>query len=224
VESEDIAYLVAIIELEKVDRVLCQAANCHHSIFRRVHIVLKGQEFQLLGSSCFNRWYGHLPIENRTPQFGSTAGIPMTPENRDLLLRNTADFVAYLHALEIEQSSLQRLEPRSEDADLRLTDIHEQAPTTAKVTSPSGRDLLAYMWKIKRRNEPPPIAAATQDDALSRLVLRYWETGRFGDPWALAQIMLGRHGISHLETLAVLCRLDLVDLLPAYALERTGPH
>lgn len=218
-KGEGITYLVAIIELKKVDRVFCQSANCHHTVFRRVHIVLQEKAFRLLGSSCFNREYGHMPIENRTPQFGGVGGVPMTQESRDLLLRNTAEFVAYLQALEIEKSKLTRLKPRSTPCDIQV-----QSNAQGVVTPQAGRDLLAYMWKTKTRGGPPADALTAQHDAFSRLALRYYATGRFGDPWALAQLMLGRHGISHLETQAVLCRLDLMELLPAYAMVREVPN
>lgn len=216
--DDDTTYLVAIVELEKADRVLCQAPSCNHPIFRRVHIVLRGIEFQLLGSTCFSRLYGDLALAQRTPQFGGAAGVPMTPENRQLLLQNTAEFVAHLQAQELDRARLQRLDLRTPEVAPDAENVtpgqdHQAASRDAK----SGRDLLAYMWRRKGRAAGVAAPTHPQLDALSRLMLRYYETGQFGDPWALAQIMLGRHRISHLETLAVLTRLDLVELLPAYS-------
>lgn len=102
--SETGAYLLAIVEVDKADRIQCQAEGCGHSVYKRIHVVLAGLEFKVLGSQCYERLYGQTS-EAAAPQYGSGTGKLLTAEERLVLVENTA---AFIEALEAERVELER--------------------------------------------------------------------------------------------------------------------
>jgi hypothetical protein len=102
---EAAAYLLTIVEVDKSDRVQCQAEGCGHSVYKRIHVVLVGLEFKVLGSECYQRLYGHADPAAATPQYGTGAGRLLTAEERRSLVENTARFI---EALEAERLELER--------------------------------------------------------------------------------------------------------------------
>ncbi len=103
---EAAAYLLTIVEVDKHDRVQCQAEGCGHSVYKRIHVVLAGLEFKVLGSQCYQRLYGHANPAAATPQYGSGTGRLLTAGERLVLGENTAKFI---EALEAERVDLERL-------------------------------------------------------------------------------------------------------------------
>lgn len=99
------AYLLAIVEVDKVDRIQCQAEGCGHSVYKRIHVVLTGLEFKVLGSQCYERLYGESSSAG-LPQYGSGTGRLLTAEERQVLVENTASFI---ERLEAERTELERL-------------------------------------------------------------------------------------------------------------------
>lgn len=97
------AYLLAIVEVDKADRIQCQAEGCGHSVYKRIHVVLAGLEFKVLGSQCYERLYGQASAA--APQYGSGTGRLLTAEERLVLVENTA---AFIEALEAERVELER--------------------------------------------------------------------------------------------------------------------
>ena len=218
----DQSYLIAVVELEKSDRVFCQSDGCRHTIFRRVHIVLTGMAFRLLGSQCFRKQYGHLPLDQRTPQFGSAAGRPISVDERAMLLRNTAEFVAFLEAQELRHMRMLNVQqrvpapPRSRSVTMEVTEFDG-----GTFQPPVERNALQYMWRRGVSAQSVEVGAARTNLAIEpsdKTILQYFVLGRWGDPWALAQFLLGRHGIRHEKCLSVLQKFGLIELLPAYAI------
>lgn len=98
------AYLLAVVEVDKADRIQCQAEGCGHSVYKRIHVVLAGLEFKVLGSQCYDRLHGQTALCGHTPQYGSGSGRLLTPEERLVLVENTA---AFIEALEVERVELE---------------------------------------------------------------------------------------------------------------------
>jgi hypothetical protein len=86
--------LVAVVEVDRDNRILCKAAGCGHSVYRRIHIVLDCGEFVLLGSDCYRRLYG-TAIE-RAPVYGWGSDRKLSDDERQRLIENTASFIEQL--------------------------------------------------------------------------------------------------------------------------------
>jgi hypothetical protein len=100
-------YLLVVVEVDKQDRVLCQAEGCGHSIFKRIHVMKVDNKFQVLGSECFKRLYGHIGQDALTPRYGSSDGRTLTNDERQVLIENTERFI---EKLEIERAELLQAE------------------------------------------------------------------------------------------------------------------
>jgi hypothetical protein len=96
------AYLLAVVEVDKADRIQCQAEGCGHSVYKRIHVVLAGLEFKVLGSQCYERLYGQATLPGQAPQYGTGTGRLLTPEERLVLVENTAAFIEALEAKRVE--------------------------------------------------------------------------------------------------------------------------
>ena len=51
------AQLMAVVEVDKGDRIICQRDGCRHSVYKRIHIVRENGRFTVLGSECFKLLY-----------------------------------------------------------------------------------------------------------------------------------------------------------------------
>lgn len=77
---------------------------------RRAHVLLAGLEFKVLGSQCYERLYGHATLTGPTPQYGTGTGRLLTPEERLVLVENTAAFIEVLEAKRVELERCAALE------------------------------------------------------------------------------------------------------------------
>lgn len=106
--------LLAVIGVEKDDRVVCQAPGCGHGVYRRIHVVrLDDGHLSVYGSDCFERLFSHLV--RRSPQYGSGEGRDLTPEERHMLAENTERLIARFE--EEHQALLQQASLRQEQQD-----------------------------------------------------------------------------------------------------------
>jgi len=88
-----IGELLAVVGVEKDDRVVCQAPGCGHGVYRRIHVVrLDDGQLKVYGSDCFERLFGHLI--RKSPQYGGGEGRDLTPEERHMLAENTERLIA----------------------------------------------------------------------------------------------------------------------------------
>lgn len=95
--------LLAVVEVPQNERVVCQAPNCKHPIYKRIHVVLQDRQLTVLGSECFKKLFGE---EHSGPNYGSSEGRLLTPEERLLLVGNTARLIAQFEAE--HQAALER--------------------------------------------------------------------------------------------------------------------
>lgn len=96
------ARLLAVVEVDKSERVNCQEPGCGHTVYKAIHVVRDGGQLLTLGSTCFEKRYGGLTALG-TAQYGGVTGKRLTPEERLLLTANTE---ALLARFEQEQERL----------------------------------------------------------------------------------------------------------------------
>lgn len=84
--------LLAIVEVDKINRVLCRAPECKHSIYKRIHIIKVDGKITVYGSECFKQLLGN--EADIKPQYGSSTGRLLTSDERLLLLENTERLIA----------------------------------------------------------------------------------------------------------------------------------
>lgn len=96
------AYLLTIVEVDRDERVQCQAEGCGHPVYKHIYVVLVGSKFKVLGSQCYQRLYGHINETSATPVYGSGTGKLLTAAERLVLVENTARFIEALEAERLE--------------------------------------------------------------------------------------------------------------------------
>lgn len=126
-------FLVAIVEVEKADRIICQAAGCGHGVYRRIHVVLVDGGFTLLGSDCFQRLYGATK-KTYSPYYHWGEGRRLTDEERQRLVQNTA---AFLEQLEAERQ-------RHEENAIKVLEVPTPSIQTVKAESAPDRPRFYY--------------------------------------------------------------------------------
>lgn len=131
------ARLLAVVEVSKENRVVCQAEGCGHSVYKRIHVVRVGDGFTVLGSDCFSRLYGDV---DPLPHYGTGEGRQLTDEERAKLAQNTAEFIAQLEA---EHQEALRVE--AEQAAAREEAMRQHAETLRQRQDELERQRLAAM-------------------------------------------------------------------------------
>ncbi|MDO8988040.1 MAG: hypothetical protein Q7U91_00235 [Sideroxyarcus sp.] len=101
-------HLLAIVEVPKSDRVICQAPGCNHPVYKRIHVVKRDDALQVLGSECFKKLFGE---SLSVPSYGSTEGKLLTPEERQLLIENTSRLIEKLEAEHLAAKKLKSFKP-----------------------------------------------------------------------------------------------------------------
>lgn len=80
--------LLAIVEVDRAQRVTCQAPGCGHSVYKRIHVVRQGATLGVYGSDCFARLFGG-GVDTGDVRYGGGAGRLLTQDERDMLASNT---------------------------------------------------------------------------------------------------------------------------------------
>ncbi len=99
-------HLLAVVEVPQSDRVVCQAPGCKHPVYKRIHVVLQNGKLTVLGSECFKKLFGE---ELSAPRYRTSEGRLLTPEERQLLVENTARLIAQFeteHQAALEKARL----------------------------------------------------------------------------------------------------------------------
>ena len=92
----EFAELLAIVAVDREQRVTCQAQGCGHAVYRAIHVVRHDGEVHVYGSDCFLRLFAGVLIERARSLSGSEApmGRMLTAEERQLLVENTEALIA----------------------------------------------------------------------------------------------------------------------------------
>lgn len=136
--------LLAVVEVDKADRVVCQAAGCGHGVYRRIHVVRHGDcSLGVYGSDCFGRLFGHLA--NKAPHYGSGDGRELTAEERLMLAENTERLItqfeverqALLEQARLRREQQEKVEQAAREAAERRRAEQERRrpPTPAEIAS-----------------------------------------------------------------------------------------
>jgi hypothetical protein len=148
--------LLEIVEVDKEDRVLCQARGCKHPVFKRIHVVEVDGKITVLGSECFKQLYGYLNVQASTPRYGAPGGRKLTDAERQMLIGNTRQLVEMWAAAwqerqeEIQRQVLERKQevqrqgPQKEEDNRRL-DLDRQRHA-ARPIGPPNRRLPYHRW------------------------------------------------------------------------------
>lgn len=103
--------LLAVVGVEKANRVVCQALGCGHGVYRRIHVVRHDDgTLGVYGSDCFDRLFGHHVAG--APHYGSGEGRELTLTERQMLADNTEQLIAQFEAE--HQTLLERERQRQE--------------------------------------------------------------------------------------------------------------
>ena len=84
---DDFEFL-AVIEIPKSKRILCQAEGCGHTVYKRVHIIKQNNVIGVYGSECAKKIFGTW-LKSETPSLTSISGVKLSDSDLDLLRENT---------------------------------------------------------------------------------------------------------------------------------------
>ena len=90
--------LLAVLEVDIEDCVRCQAPDCNHTVYKRIHVVRTEGVLKVLGSSCFEKLFHGQAVVRQKPAFTHPSGKVLTAEDRVLLQQNTELLIAQLEA------------------------------------------------------------------------------------------------------------------------------
>ncbi len=133
------AQLLAVVEVPRDDRVRCQAAECNHPVFRRIHVVREGEVVRLYGSECFKRLFAGLPVASSTPRYTSSEGRHLSEEERQLLIENTERLIQQFESAYQEELAQRAAHTTSRPSFARAAPATSPASTPSAADSPAAR-------------------------------------------------------------------------------------
>jgi hypothetical protein len=86
--------LLAIVSVDRAERVTCGQSGCGHSVFAQIHVVRADGELMVLGSTCFAKRFGGVDGLGSASFGGGGKGRLLTADERLLLMNNTAALLA----------------------------------------------------------------------------------------------------------------------------------
>lgn len=223
-------HLLCIVGVDFDERVRCQAPSCKRTVYSRIHVVNDNGKFFVLGSDCYKRLYHGIDNHNDTEKYGA-GGRLLSKEERDLLIRNTEQFI---DNIENEFNEKYRF---STIRTIESPDAFHVFPSSPAIATPSppvfppprdssiqqisfeGAAGLHWMWV---RDNDLHIDACRQylisdkREQSTVLVLRYFLAGTNMDPWGFANNVARVSGQKVPFILKQLYEFHLIELLPAY--------
>lgn len=225
--TQEAAWLLSIVEVDREDRILCQAVGCGRQVYKRIHVVLVGTEFRVLGSHCYQILYGTAGEPAQEPEYGTFEGRRLSDEQRQMLIENTALFIENLEAkrAEMEQIAAAEVISRQRESDARAKIRQRlQRYQLTQGTWPSrhiNADNPAYdisnmlNWKWKAGASRDAIAIAYKNyPALQPhfdVVLQCLAEKKRTTPYAFTLYVEGRHFLPKGKCLEALDKLGLVE-------------
>ena len=88
--------LLAIVEVDKNARILCQSKGCGKSVYKRIHVVNDNNKIIVLGQTCYSHIYGgnaSIFTDDVGAYYTSGKGRKLTADERNLLLKNTEKLI-----------------------------------------------------------------------------------------------------------------------------------
>lgn len=226
--------LLVIVEVDKSQRVICQAPGCGHAVYKRIHVVKTDDGFSVLGSECFKKLFGDMQTTS-TPYYGTSDGRKLSPEEHQQLVENTATFIDFLESERFDQECMAQLRQADEDR-VRAEQTEQlrhraaqlstpkvimspfQYPDTARYAGYDGPAGMHWMWVRDLRESAEMIRQYKESTYRAKdmdLVLRLFGEGSRSDPWGFAQCVVP-YGIPVKVTLSILHDFKMIVRLPAY--------
>lgn len=127
--------LIAIVEVDKADRIICQAEGCGHTVYKRIHVVRDNDRIKVVGSECYKRLYLGQDRAAQNPMYGSAEGRRLSEAERIALLENTERFIASLESEHIAAEKAKEARQLEAEAAERL---QASARRTVPLRNPYG--------------------------------------------------------------------------------------
>jgi hypothetical protein len=116
--------LRALVTVDRDRALLCQQPHCGHRVYAKIHLVEESGKLLVLGSDCFATRYG-VGKSNSFRGPGSGGGRVLTETEREMLVNNTAEFLAYFEA-EFQRERELAEEKRKEEKELAEAHLNAQ--------------------------------------------------------------------------------------------------
>jgi hypothetical protein len=140
--------LMAVVEVDKSERVFCAQPSCHHTVYKAIHVVKEGEQLLVLGSTCFEKRYGNLKALGKAQHWGGNGKL-LTSEERALLAQNTQALLARFEAEEahLRHETEQKLKKLQDEMLRRAKSPQIEAPAPAQIPGMQGRSLRGvFPW------------------------------------------------------------------------------
>lgn len=145
--GKDAPRLMAIVEVDKEERVYCAQPGCHHTVHRAIHVVKEGDKLLLLGSTCFQKRFGSLTALGKAQHWGGNGKV-LTSEERALLAENTqALLTRFEEDGRLRAEAALKLKPPREDEPRRSMSPQIAARAPVQRAGMQGRSLRGvFPW------------------------------------------------------------------------------
>jgi hypothetical protein len=197
--SDYAVLLLTVVEVDKNDRVKCQAIGCGRPVHKRIHVAMIGKDFKVLGSDCYQKLYGDIGSK-LVPKYGTTNGRRLSAQERLLLIENTEKFIEYLESerAEIERiAALKSKREMEEKNDARRMYQHRFSPQRPQyiaddnfLTSPyEGANMIRWKWKEDKTIIANILAAYKTNSSRNRnvdIVVKCFEKHSCATPYMFA--------------------------------------
>jgi hypothetical protein len=162
--------LIAVVVVDRADRVQCQASGCGHGVYRRIHVVRQGDALGVYGSDCFGRLFGHL--EKEMPRYGGGTGRELTPDERRMLVENTARLIELFeaeHQQALEQARQREEQEREEQQRLQDARLEQQRLAAERVATQRSLFDQQERSRLQTLNVKPPRPSPPTPQELARV-------------------------------------------------------
>lgn len=174
---------MAIVEVDKAERVYCAQPGCHHTVYKAIHVVKEDGKLLVLGSTCFQKRFGSPTALGKAQHWGGNGKV-LSSEERALLVENTQ---ALLSRFEAEEARLR------EEAEQKLQWLREelarrspirQVPTASPLQMPgmrgmSLRGMFPWTWMMSGSS----VAAFKLRDGSGWVRVQHKDRRQFIVPW-----------------------------------------
>lgn len=176
---------MAIVEVDKTQRVYCAQPGCHHTVYKAIHVVKEDNQLLVLGSTCFQKRFGSLTALGKAQHWGGNGKV-LTSEERAMLAENTQALLARFETEEarLREEAEQKLQRLKEELARRNVPRQVSAPAPAPVRTPglrvmSLRGAFPWPWMMPRSS----VAAFKLHDGSGWVRVQHNDRRHFIVPW-----------------------------------------
>ncbi len=158
-----VAQLLFVVSVDESHKLVCQAPGCGRAIAKAVHVIRDAKgDIRVVGSGCYAKLAGHERATEDGAVFSGFDGRRLTPEERSLMVADTAAFIDLVEARLAAQRAAAELADRLAEAARRL---HEgQTKSMAPFHQPS-----QDVWRRPRDRGPEAMPHGERRGALDQL-------------------------------------------------------